>query len=463
MIMPPNSCPMGVIYARVSTEEQKKAGYSIQSQIRLLEEKMKADGVQPVCDPIIDSESGRDFDREGLKKLLELASQKSIQYLYVYDLDRLGRNIAETPYLMYRLKEEFGVITRTIHEEFNFAEPLDFLLVVLKAYPGAAESRQLGERTQRGKIEKFRSGKWVGPTPFGYTKNAAGELTKVDVLQSILVDIFRNFEQTGSLKETTKIVNEKYAQRIGMRSVNQIRAIITNSIYCGRPKYGTVEVSNPSLAIIPQELFEKLQTRICSNQRRTKVPSKRPRSILDDLASNYGIQQVMRVLAILSPFCPKDQSRMVGNGSKRLKRLGLTVPNFICPQCKFQRTIPSAADLERLRKELLTCPKCRVQLNSAGVGTLDGFIECTCKCGFSFRYRQSFSALADENPNRVKATRHMKINPASRDALLTKKIKRTNRMVEKSLKQPNHLMIEFFELKELDREDSHGNHEGKLG
>jgi site-specific DNA recombinase len=454
--MPDSVAKRGIIYCRVSTDEQRKSGYSIPSQIRNLQDKMKTDSVEPVCDPIIEAESGRDFQRKGLSKVMEFAIQHSIDYLYILDLDRLGRNVAETPYLMYKLKEEADVITRTIKEEFDFKQPIDFVLAVLKSFPGAVESIQLGERTQRGKIEKFRSGKWVGPIPRGYTKNAAGELAKVNILQGILVGIFRTFERTGSLKETTKIANEKYTQENGILSVSQIRAIITNPVYIGRPKYGAVEISNPSLAIIPPDLFEKLQTLIRRKNRRNKATSnvKQPQSILDDLASKYGIQEAMRVLDILSPFCPKDQSRMVGNGSKLLKRRGLKTPNFICQKCKFQRTIPSAADLDRFSKGHLSCPKCGVQLNSAGVGTLDGFIEYACKCcGFSFRHPQISSSPVptDENSKQVKLTsaKHTKANPSSGETnvlLTTKKMKGTNGMLKKSMNQKNHLMKEFFEL-----------------
>ena len=40
------STKKGVIYARVSSEEQKKSGYSLASQKRFLEEKMKNDGIE---------------------------------------------------------------------------------------------------------------------------------------------------------------------------------------------------------------------------------------------------------------------------------------------------------------------------------------------------------------------------------------------------------------------------------
>jgi DNA invertase Pin-like site-specific DNA recombinase/transposase-like protein len=404
LTMPPDSPAKGVIYARVSTEEQKKEGYSIQSQIRRLEEKMKADGVQPVCDPIIDAESGRGFGREGLKKLSKLANQKAIQYLYVFDLDRLGRNVAETPYLMYRLKEESGVITRTINEEFNFAEPFDFVLVVFKTFPGAVESRQLGERTQRGKIEKFRSGKWVGPIPAGYAKNADGELTISQALEPALTDIFRNYEKTGSLKETTRYANEKHSRSIGTFSINQIRTMLTNPIYSGNPRYGTVSISSPKLALIPEELFNKLQSRILSKNRKLKPAKVMKASVLDELGSKHGIQKVLTVLDMLSPYCPNDQSRMVGNGTKLLKKRGLTVPKFLCQKCGFQRVVPSDADLDRFPKQSLSCPKCRAQHFDA-VARLDGLTEYFCKCCGA-----SFVLLTSDTSKRVPGER-LVLNP----------------------------------------------------
>jgi len=376
----------GVIYARVSTEEQKKVGHSLPSQVRHLGEKMKSDGVEAVHPPIEDVESGRNFQREGLKKLLKLAEGGYIDYVYAYDLDRLGRNVAETPYLMYKLKEA-GVIVRTMNGEYHFDDPCEYVFVTLKSFFGDIESRKIGERTQRGKNEKFMQGKWVGPTPFGYRKNVRDELEKLPELQPVIVDIFQTYKTLKNIKKLTHTINGRYLDKIGKFSVNQIRRILTNPVYIGRPRYGQNELCAPSLILVAPKVYSEVQCLIENKAKRFKAQEyRKPRSILDDFAAEYGMDYVMRVLDILKPHCPKCKTQMVGNGSKPVKELRL--PNFKCPACGYQRTIPSAAELEHFRDGLLSCPRCRSIKNFDIAGTLDGFNKYTCRCcGFSFQAR----------------------------------------------------------------------------
>jgi len=174
----PAKAKRGVIYARVSTEEQRREGYSIPSQIKALREKMRIDNVVEVHEPIIDSDSGKDFERKGLKEIWELVHVKLIDCVYVYDLDRLGRHVAEMPYLMWTLKEN-GVIVSDINQEYNFVDPMQFVFATMICARAHSESDHIGERTQRGKNEKFAQGKWVGPVPFGCRKNAKEELEKI--------------------------------------------------------------------------------------------------------------------------------------------------------------------------------------------------------------------------------------------------------------------------------------------
>jgi len=139
-----NSPKRGVVYARVSKEEQKKEGYSLPSQVRLGRQHMERGGVKEVHPPIEDAESGRDFERRGIEDLIKLAEDGCIDYVYVHSLDRLGRNVAETPYFMYRLKE-LGVIVRTPEREYKLEKPMDFVIAVLDSFPPDEETFRLQE------------------------------------------------------------------------------------------------------------------------------------------------------------------------------------------------------------------------------------------------------------------------------------------------------------------------------
>jgi len=376
----------GVMYKRVSTEDQRD-NYSFPRQQKLLREKMKNDDVEEVHEPIEDVESGRDFERKGLKELFELATEKRIDYVYVLDLDRLGRHVAETPYLMYRLKEE-GVIVRDPYEEYNFNDPIDYVIVTIKCYRGHSESLKIGERTQGGKIEKFSQGKWVGPVPLGFRKNAEGALEKNLEFEPIVNDIFKKYKITHDIKKTTQLINEAYLGKIGKLSTNQVKTILKNPIYDGRPRYGKTQIQAPQLAMVPHDLYVEVQSLMESKASRHKAKErKKSRTILDKFASEYGLDHVMVVFKLLKPICPRCGSLMDGNGSKPYEDIRL--PNFVCTnrECRYQRTIPSIHELKHLRQKLLSCPKCRVVEDFVKTETLDGSVEYTCRrCGASFEF-----------------------------------------------------------------------------
>lgn len=162
------------VYAMISHGDQ--SDYSLPGQIRRCREKIEKDGVVEASGPFVDEESGfKDSKREGLSNLIKQASEGTIDLVYVYNLDRLGRHYAETPYLMYKLKE-LGVIVRDINREYNFDDPAEYVFVVFQCYRAHAESVRIGDRGKEGKIEKLKEGKWVGPAPFGCRTNGFCEV-----------------------------------------------------------------------------------------------------------------------------------------------------------------------------------------------------------------------------------------------------------------------------------------------
>jgi len=439
-----------VIYARVSTEEQKKAGYSISSQIRLLEEKMKADGVVVAHEPIVDAETGMTSEREGLKQLWELAKSGAINFVYVYDLDRLGRHVAETPYLMHKLKQETGVIVRTIDREYSLVDPTDILHAVFKSFPGHVESRKIGERTQRGKVEKFRKGKWVGPVPFAYRRNANGELEKIGELEPIVRKIFENYRERRDVKEVTRVINGLYSRTTGKFSADQIRRLLANPVFAGHPHYGKMEISAPQLSMVPTDLFDNAQLLLEKKAQKSKIKKERkPKSFLDDLASDYDTGTVVSFLKIFRAHCPRCGSEMQGNGSKvsRIEE-GVRLSNFRC-KCGYQRTIPNDSELERLRTAI-SCPRCRY-LEFDVTSTLDGFNEYTCRrCDFSFMLtpeQRQQRIIANDNNKRVPRQDGLASKNSEQD---TGSLEHTRRLVQRLVKSGFNLEPSAFErLKEV--------------
>jgi DNA invertase Pin-like site-specific DNA recombinase len=393
----------GIIYARVSTEEQQKSGYSIPSQIKLCREKMKIDGVEEVHEPIIDVDSGRDFERKGLKEVVELAYAKRFDLLYVLDLDRLGRHVAETPYLMWNLKEN-GVIVSDIKQEYNFDDPTQYVLATMICARAHAESDHIGERTQRGKKEKVTQGMWVGPPPFGYRKNN-DKLEKIPELEPIIHDIFMTYKALHNLKKTALTIGQKYENKIGSKSPAQIRAMLINPVTDGRPTYGKTQIEAPELRIVPPDLFAHVQRLLESKRKHKGKESKEVESILDMIARESGTEYLLKVIPGLRPICPKCGKIMVSNGSKLLKRLNIKVPNFRCsaPSCNGQKTVPSEKEMLCILKNHVSCPLCR-SADCDKTVHLDSSTKYVCRrCSTSFQFTLSKEAEdANEQSNQGK-------------------------------------------------------------
>src|SRR5262249_50702540 len=81
-----------VIYARVSSKEQEKEGFSIPAQIKLLQEYADKQGFQ-VVEVFTDSETAKKAGRTNFLAMMEkLKKSKDIKVILVEKTDRLTRN-----------------------------------------------------------------------------------------------------------------------------------------------------------------------------------------------------------------------------------------------------------------------------------------------------------------------------------------------------------------------------------
>jgi len=107
----------GVTYARVNGCIDNQ---SLHYQIFLCQEKMRNDQVETVHPPIVDIASGKSLQRSGLEELQKLVKSRSIDYLYISDLSRLGREAIKTLQLLKSLSEA-DVTVKTVDGEFTFS------------------------------------------------------------------------------------------------------------------------------------------------------------------------------------------------------------------------------------------------------------------------------------------------------------------------------------------------------
>jgi site-specific DNA recombinase len=156
-----------VVYRRVSTEEQAARGYSLESQWQACRERALACGAAELIDCADEGVPGDVLNRPGLNRARELAEQRAVSLLVVYDPDRLSRKLTH----QLLLTEEFerrGVRLEFVNFEWR-ATPEGRLFYSLRGAIAEYEKAKIAERTRRGRLAKARRGLMpISAPPYGY-------------------------------------------------------------------------------------------------------------------------------------------------------------------------------------------------------------------------------------------------------------------------------------------------------
>jgi site-specific DNA recombinase len=169
-----------ILYARVSTDEQARSGYSLAQQIEALREYASREGyevLEEVSDP---GQSGASLERPGMDRVRDLVAAGGVSVVLAQDRDRFAREPAYH-YLLRREFEEHGTKIRALNDrgdESPEGELTDGILDQLAKF----ERAKTAERTRRGRLRKAREGKVVaGRSPrYGFKLNASRDGYEVD-------------------------------------------------------------------------------------------------------------------------------------------------------------------------------------------------------------------------------------------------------------------------------------------
>jgi site-specific DNA recombinase len=155
-----------ILYARVSTDEQARSGYSLAQQLEALREYAAREGyevLEEVSDP---GQSGASLERPGMDRVRDLVAAGGVSVVLAQDRDRFTRERAYH-YLLRREFEEHGTKIRALNDrgdESPEGELTDGILDQLAKY----ERAKTAERSRRGKLRKAREGKIIANNSVDY-------------------------------------------------------------------------------------------------------------------------------------------------------------------------------------------------------------------------------------------------------------------------------------------------------
>ena len=160
-----------VIYARVSSKEQEKEGFSIPAQLKLLKEYAAAQGFA-VVQEYVDVETAKQTGRAAFGEMVAyLKAHPAIRVLLVEKTDRLYRNLkdwvtVDELEVEIHFPKEGVVLSRESRSSEKFMHGIKVLMA--KNYID-----NLSEEARKGMQEKAEQGIWPTKTPLGY-RNVAG-------------------------------------------------------------------------------------------------------------------------------------------------------------------------------------------------------------------------------------------------------------------------------------------------
>lgn len=262
-----------VIYARVSTPDQEKEGFSIPAQLKFLKSYAEKKGFS-VIHEFIDIESAKSSGREKFTEMLKFIkkeerngkNQNCCRIILAEKTDRLYRNFNDyvclDPQSMgieIHLVNENLVLSQTSGSMEKFVHGLNVLLA--KRYID-----NLSEETKKGMREKAEQGLYPSQAPLGYL-NVGNNGKRIIIPDPIIAPLIKKmFEwyDTGhySLESITiKIQKEGLNYRKAGKKIQKsvIHKILKNPIYYGSFLWNGKLYIGIHKPLITKELFDNVQ------------------------------------------------------------------------------------------------------------------------------------------------------------------------------------------------------------
>jgi len=199
-----------ILYARVSTDEQARSGYSLAQQIEALREYAAREGYE-VLEEVQDAgQSGASLERPGMDRVRDLVAAGGVSVVLAQDRDRFAR---EPAYLFY-LREEFAqhqTILRALNDRGDESPEGELTTGILDQI-ARYERLKIAERSRRGKLRKAREGKVIATkrSHYGFQYNASRDGYEVDKeTMAVVKRIFRMVGTEGAAIRAVKRTFER--------------------------------------------------------------------------------------------------------------------------------------------------------------------------------------------------------------------------------------------------------------
>lgn len=223
------------LYVRVSTEEQRKHGLSVDNQIVELKKYCSDNGIKVYK---IYNDAGISARKSYKKRpaLLEMIQDCKTKKVDVVLFTRLDRFFRSVPDYYACIEQMDGVPWRAIWEDYETETSSGMFKVNIMLSVAQAEADRTSEKIKSVLEYKMQKGQYVGSIPRGYIRKN-GQLYKDENSKEMMQKIFDTYLKTYSTVACLKV-----AASYGWKPApNTMRNMLSNKIYYGVAQNTTCE------------------------------------------------------------------------------------------------------------------------------------------------------------------------------------------------------------------------------
>jgi site-specific DNA recombinase len=247
---------LAVIYARVSSKDQEREGYSIPAQLKLLREYAERNDLRIVAE-FVDVETAKTTGRKQFGEMLKFFSgNPQCNVLIVEKTDRLYRNFRD-----YLTLEDLGIEIHLPKEGqiiSKNSKSQDKLVHGIHVVMARNYIENLREEVRKGMLEKAEQGSYPGRPPFGYRSNAMGRGIETDPEKAPAAQRMFELYASGqhSLSTLRKALKSEFGRDLGK---SHLEKLLKNPFYKGQFIWGGKLFPGNHPHLISGETFDRVQ------------------------------------------------------------------------------------------------------------------------------------------------------------------------------------------------------------
>ena len=332
-----------VILARVSSKSQEDEGYSLDSQLKLLQKYCASNDLAIQREFKITEGASKRQSRKIFQELLAYIRKNNIAHVAVEKTDRLTRNMHDAVAIDDWLEADERRVLHAVKENIrlfkNAKSDVKFMwnihLAVAKKY-----TDNLREEAMKGWAEKLAQGWLPSVPPPGYKTITEGKkrihVPDPETAKQIQKAFALYLQPSGTVLSVTKYLAESgVTTRKGRPlSKSKVHALLKNPFYIGVNKFNGREYPGAQKHLIPEITFKAVQDKL-SNKRPSKYKKHNP--VLKGIMTCVDCHKTIT--------WQKQKGRMYGACQRKLA---------VCKNKKLLREDNAHAQIEETLKKLIS-------------------------------------------------------------------------------------------------------------